>query len=457
LITLLLAPAADSLTQLRSGLDITIGARAIGLLGIVTALLIAYLISYDRKHIPWRLVGSGLLLQAVSGLLVLKTAPGRWIFERIGDAVNGLLGFTADGARFIFGNLVQSNVPVGAPGPGGQLDLSAGLVANAGAFFAFSVLPTIIFVSSLTSVLYHLNIMQAVVKGIAWVMQRTLKTSGAETLCSSGNIFFGQTEAPLLIKPFVKGLTDSELLTVMLGGFATMSVGVIAAYTLMLQPVFPSIAGHLFAGSAMNATAALLLAKMIRPETAEPATKGTLHVSVEKASANVIEAAAGGAATGVQLALNVAGMLMAFIALVAMLNFGVGWLGGLVGLEGLTIQTILGTLLRPLAWVMGVPWPDTAYVGGLIGLKATLNEFVAYAQLATDLQTGAVTLAPRSALVLAYALLGFANFASIGIQIGGIGGLAPERRGDIARLGVRAMVAGHLAAFMSASLAGMFW
>jgi CNT family concentrative nucleoside transporter len=457
LTTLLLAPTADALAQLRSGLDIGLAERLVGLLGIATTLLIAWLLSYDRKNIPWRLIASGLLLQAVSGLLVLKTTPGRWIFERIGDAVNGLLGFTANGARFIFGNLVDFNQPVGVPGSSGALDTSAGLVANAGAFFAFSVLPTIIFVSALTSVLYHLNVMQTIVKAIAWVMQRTLKTSGAETLCTSGNIFFGQTEAPLLIKPFVKGLTDSELLTVMLGGFATMSVGVIAAYTLMLQGVFPSIAGHLFAGSAMNATAALVLAKMIRPETGVPETKGTLQVAVEKTSANVIEAAAGGAATGVQLALNVAGMLMAFIALIAMLNFGVSWLGGLVGIEGLTIQTILGTLLRPLAWVMGVPWPDTAYVGGLIGLKATLNEFVAYAQLASDLQTGAVTLAPRSAVVLAYALLGFANFASIGIQIGGIGGLAPERRGDIARLGMRAMIAGHLAAFMSASLAGMLW
>jgi CNT family concentrative nucleoside transporter len=438
------------------GLDFRLADRAIGLLGIAVMLGIAWLISYDRKRIPWRLVATGLLLQAAFGVVVLKTSAGRWFFERVGEIVNGLLGFATVGARFVFGNLVQGEVPVGLPNlGGGPMDTTAGLVANTGAFFAFSVLPTIIFFSALMSVLYHIGAMQVVVKAIAWVMQRSLGTSGAETLSASGNIFLGQTEAPLLIKPFVKTMTPSELTTVMVGGFATVAGGVLAAYTLMLQGAFPSIAGHLLAASVMNAPAGLLLSKMIRPEDGVPVSKDSLHISVEKPDANVIEAAASGAGVGVQLALNVGGMLMAFIALVAMLNFAVGWVGGFVGQPDLTIQAILGTLLRPLAWVMGVPWADTAYVGGLIGIKTTLNEFVSYAQFASDLQTNAVAIQPRSAVILAYALLGFANLSSIGIQIGGIGGLAPERRSEIARLGLRAMIAGNLAAFMSASLAGM--
>ena len=451
-----LLAAADPLSRLKEGgLDLTLAERATGLLGMATMIAIAWLISYDRRRFPWRLVLSGLALQAAFGFLVLKTRGGRWFFERVGEVVGGLLGFTATGARFLFGNLFDQNVPVGTPLPSGELDRGLGLVANTGAFFAFGVLPTIIFFSALMSVLYHLGVMQFLVKGLAWVMQRTLRTSGAETLSASGNIFLGQTEAPLLVKPFVKTMTPSELVTVMVGGFATVSGGVLAAYVLMLQGVFPSIAGHLLAASVMNAPASLLLSKVIRPETGEPVSKDSLHIAVERTEANVIEAAASGAATGVQLALNVGGMLMAFIALIAMVNFLVGWAGELVGLDGLSLQVILGTLLRPLAWVMGVPWADTQYVGGLVGIKAILNEFVAYAQFAGDLRAGAVELSPRGAVVAAYALLGFANFSSIGIQIGGIGGLAPERRSEIARFGLRAMIGGNLAAFMSASLAGM--
>ena len=305
------------------------------------------------------------------------------------------------------------------------------------------------------TVLYYLGIMQLVVKGLAWLMQRTLRTSGAETLSASGNIFVGQTEAPLLIKPFVEKLTHSELFTVMTGGFATVAGGVFAAYVALMQGFFPDIAGHLMAASVMNAPAGLLLSKIIRPETETPVSRDATHVVVEKTDANVVEAAAGGAATGVQLALNVGGMLMAFIALIALVNFFIGWAGGLVGLEGLDLQTIFGTLLRPLAWVMGVPWAETGYVGGLIGLKVVLTEFVAYARFGADVTAGAVSLSPRSMVITAYALLGFANFASIGIQIGGIGGLAPSRRSDLARFGLRAMIAGNLAAFMSATLAGM--
>lgn len=451
---LLQQTAAERLAQAREGLSIPLGQRLIGLLGIAAMVAIAVLLSHDRKKINWRLVFTGLGLQALFGVIVLKTAAGRAVFASVGEAITRLLAFQEQGARFVFGNLVQSNVPVGLPGPGGALDTSAGLLANTGAFFAFNVLPTIIFFSALMSVLYYLGVMQLLVKGIAWAMQKSLGTSGAETLSASGNIFLGQTEAPLLIKPFVKTFTPSELNTVMVGGFATVAGGVLAAYVGMLQGQFPGIASHLLAASVMNAPAGLLLSKIIVPETGEPITRGSLKLPVEKTEKSVIEAAANGAATGVQLAINVAAMLMAFIALIALLNALLGWVGGFVGVPDLSLQLILGTLLRPLAWVMGVPWQDTGYVGSLIGIKASLNEFVAYAQFAKDLG-GPLVLSPRSAIILTYALLGFANFSSIAIQIGGIGGLAPERRGEIARFGLRAMIAGNLAAFISASLAGM--
>jgi CNT family concentrative nucleoside transporter len=451
-----LLSAADPLEQLKGRLDLPIGQRLVGLLGITAMVFIAWLISYDRKRIPWRLVGTGLLLQAAFGLLVLRTSPGRYFFARVGDVITAVLGFVRAGVGFVFGNLGGRNVPVGVPDAAGNLaDTSAGLVAQTAGLFAFTVLPTIIFFSALMSVLYHLGVMQLIVKGIAWVMQRSLGTSGAETLSASGNIFLGQTEAPLLIRPFVGRMTPSELLTVMVGGFATVSGGVMAAYVALLQDRFPSIAGHLLAASVMNAPAGLFLSKMIHPETGTPATRDTLHIQVGKTESGVIDAAAGGALTGLQLALNVAAMLIAFIALIAMLNAGLGWAGGLIGVSGLSLETVLGTLLRPLAWVMGVPWADTQYVGGMIGVKTVLNEFVAYARFADDLHAGAA-LHPRSAVILAYGLLGFANFSSIAIQIGGIGGLAPERRGEIARFGLRAMVAGNLAAFLSACWAGMF-
>jgi CNT family concentrative nucleoside transporter len=449
-----LQTAAERLAAAQAGLDTPFAARLVGLLGIVTMIGIAVALSYDRKRIDWRLVGAGLALQALFGVIVLKTGPGRAFFDAVGRAITGLLGVQEQGARFVFGNLVQSNVPVGLPGPNGALDTSAGYIANTGAFFAFNVLPTIIFFSALMSVLYYLNVMQTVVKGIAWVMQKTLRTSGAETLSASGNIFLGQTEAPLLIKPFVKTFTPSELNTVMVGGFATVAGGVLAAYVGMLSGYFPGIAAHLLAASVMNAPAGLYLSKIIRPETGDPVTRGSLKLEVEKTDSNVIEAAASGAAQGVQLAINVAAMLMAFVALVALINFLLGAAGSAVGIDGLSMQGILGFLLRPLAWVMGTPWQDTAYVGSLIGIKTTLNEFVAYAQFGSDLGSG-IALSPRSAVILTYALLGFANFSSIAIQIGGIGGLAPERRGEIARFGLRAMIAGNLAAFTSASIAGM--
>ena len=325
--------AAERLAEARAGLDIPIGERLIGLLGIATMIFIAWLMSYNRKAINWRLVFSGLGLQAVFGVIVLKTDIGRMVFQRIGDWITALLGFQEKGARFVFGNLVQSTVPVTGDGA------TAGMVAQTGAYFAFNVLPTIIFFSALMSVLYYLGVMQLIVKGLAVVMQKTLKTSGAETLSASGNIFLGQTEAPLLIKPFVAKMTRSELNTVMVGGFATVAGGVLAAYVGMLSGYFPGIAAHLLAASVMNAPAGLVLSKIIVPETEVPVTAaGVKAASVEvdhppkegaweerletpiSADNSVIEAAANGAGVGVQLAINVAAMLMAFVALVALLN-----------------------------------------------------------------------------------------------------------------------------------------
>jgi CNT family concentrative nucleoside transporter len=428
--------------------------RFVGVLGIAVIIGIAVLMSRGRRLIDWRLVGAGLALQVVFGLVVLKTVAGRAFFDAVGDGFSALLRFQEEGARFVFGNLVQLTVPVGTPAADGSLDTAAGYVAGTGALIAFSVLPTIIFFAALMSVLYHLGLMQRLVKGIAWVMQRTLRTSGAETLSAAGEIFLGPTEAPLLIKPYIARMTGSELFTTMVCGLATVAGGVMAAYIGMLQGVVPGIAGHLLAASVMNVPAALYLAKIMHPETEVPETADTLHLHTERTERGVIEAAAAGAGQGMQLALNVGAMLIAFVALVALLNALLGWAGGFVGQPDLSVQRILGTLLRPLAWLIGVPWAESSYVGGLIGLKATLNEFVAYGQFAADARQG-VALSPRSAVILTYALLGFANFASIAIQIGGIGGLAPDRRSEIASYGLRAMVAGNLAAFTSAAIAGV--
>jgi len=441
----LLQTAAERVAQARAGLDTPLPERLLGLVGIATMLAIAYALSYDRKHINWRMVGAGVALQIVLGMLVLWTTPGEWLFTFANKVITGLLSFQERGARFVFGNLVQNEVPLGGGASG---------VAQTGAFFAFNVLPTIIFFSSLMTVLYYLGVMQVVVKGIAWVMQKSLRTSGAETLSAAGNIFLGQTEAPLLIKPFVGRMTRSELNTVMVGGFATVAGGVMAAYVGMLKGYFPDIAGHLLTASVMNAPAGLILSKMILPETGTPETRDTLHVVVEKQEANVIDAAASGAATGVQLAINVAAMLMAFVALVALINFGVSWAGGLLGHPEITLQWLLGKLLWPIAVLMGVPPADAGTVGSFIGVKTVLNEFVAYADFASQMSQG-LAISPKAAIMTTYCLLGFANFSSIAIQIGGIGGLAPQRRGDLSQLGLRAMIAGNLAAFMSASIAGM--
>ncbi|MBI4540608.1 MAG: NupC/NupG family nucleoside CNT transporter [Gemmatimonadetes bacterium] len=417
---------------------------------------LAWLASVDRRAVPWRVVLWGTALQLLFGIFILKTPAGEQIFAWVNRVVVALLSFTVDGARFIFGDLVFNNVPVGegVAATNAPIVATPGRVARTGAFFAFNVLPTIIFFSSLMTVLYHLGIMQVVVKAFAWAMQRTMRTSGAETLSTAGNIFVGQTEAPLLVKPFVATMTRSELMAVMTAGFATVAGGVMAAYVGMLVAYFPDIAGHLMAASVMSAPAALVMAKTIVPEKEESVTAGTLKLALEKPDVNVIDAASRGAGEGLHLALNVAAMLLAFIALIALLNSLLGWAGGLVGAEGLTLERVFGWAMAPLAWIMGVSWADAPAVGALIGVKTVVNEFVAYLQLANLLGAG-TPLEPRSVIIATYALCGFANFSSIAIQIGGIGGIAPSRRHDLSALGLRAMIAGSLAAFQTATVAGI--
>lgn len=405
-----------------------------GFIGIAVLLGITYAISYKRKKIPWKLVGIGMGLQAIFALLVLKTPPGEAFFSFINDVILKILSFSNEGAEFIFGNLVN------------DFDI--------GAIFAFRVLPTIIFFSSLISVLYYLGVMQKIVQVFAWIMMKALGTSGAETLSCSANIFVGQTEAPLMIKPYVETMTRSELLTIMTGGFATVAGGVMAAYVGMLVNTFPEIAGHLLSASIMNAPAAIYISKMILPEEEEPLTRGEVKVDLPLTDANVIDAAANGAAQGLKLALNVGAMLLAFIALIAMVDFVFKWFGGLIGFEQLSLSLIFGYIFAPIAWCIGVPMKDAVTIGSLLGKRLVINEFVSYAELADMLSKG-TRLEGRSVMIATYAMCGFANFSSIAIQIGGIGGIAPSRRSDLAKLGLHGVIAGTLATFMSATIAGM--
>lgn len=464
-------PAKVSLSKLRqSNAPVDWFGRTRSAFGLFFMVFLAFLMSSGRKDISWRLVLMGISLQVVLGIIALS-GPGHAFFAVFNDVVVHILDYTAEGSRFLFGNLaVQNNVPVGPSViPMGE-SASAAWINGAkmapiappqgawtwapiGAFFAFGVLPTIIFFSSLMAVMYHVGAMQLLVRIIAQFMQKTMRTSGSETLSAAGNIFVGQTEAPLLVKPFLKGMTESELMAVMTGGFATVAGGVMIAYVGILQGVFPDIAGHLLCASIMSAPAALVIAKVIIPEPdpEKSETYGKLKLDLKSTDANLIDAAARGAGEGLKLALNVGAMLLAFIALIAMFNGFIGWVGSLVGFDGLSMEKILGVLLSPLAWIMGVPWKDCQQIGALLGMKTVLNEFFAYLQLG-NIASG---LQHRSLLIATYALCGFANFSSIAIQIGGISPLAPERRGDLARLGLRAMIGGTLAAYMTACVIGI--
>ncbi|NQV36966.1 MAG: NupC/NupG family nucleoside CNT transporter [Candidatus Marinimicrobia bacterium] len=398
-----------------------------GLLGIVALLAIAYAMSHNRKAINYRLVGWGLGLQLTFALLILKTPFGKPFFGIIDRLINKLLSFSDAGSDFLFKSF------------------GMGVVEGPLLNFAFRVLPTIIFFSSLMAILYHIGIMQWVVKWIARGMQKTLKTSGSETLSVSANIFVGQTEAPLMVRPYISGMTKSELMAVMTGGFATVAGGVMAIYVKMLSDI-PNIAGHLMAASIMSAPAALVIAKIIYPETEESMTAGDLKIDVKSDSDNSMEALAKGATDGLKLAANVGAMLIAFVAIIAMIN-------SVLGLAGFSLQQILGWIFSPLAWCMGAPWSEAQTLGMLMGEKIVLTELIAYADL-SNFRTEQL-ISERTAIIASYALCGFANFASIGIQLGGIGGIAPERRKDLAKLGFRAMFGGALASWLTATIAGI--
>lgn len=388
---------------------------------------VGFVFSSDRKNINWRTVGSGLLLQVTLGLLILKTSGGQAIFEGARSFFTSILGYTNEGSQFIFGPLMDTN--------------------KFGFIFFVMVLPTIIFMSSLMSILYHLGLMQIVIKGTAKVMVKLMGTSGAESLSAAANIFAGQTEAPLVVKPFIKTMTNSELMALMTGGMATVAGGVLAAYVGMGID-----AGHLLAASVMSAPAALICAKILVPESARPETTGQVSLDLPKTTANLIDAAASGAGEGLKLALNVGAMLLAFIALIALVNGCMSWFGGLFGYPQFSMELISGYLFAPIAFIMGVPWSEAFLVGTLLGKKLIVNEFVAY----LDLQNMMGQLSPRSIVISTYALCGFANFSSIAIQVGGIGTLAPERRQDLARLGMRSLLGGTLACLMTACIAGIF-
>ncbi len=395
--------------------------RFISLLGLVVMMLLAWCLSLNRRKLNMRLILSGVALQFVFGLLILRTSGGRALFHIARVVVSKVLSFSDAGAAFVFGENFQEH------------------------FFAFSVLPTIIFVSSITALLFHWGVMQRIVSVMALIMTKAMRVSGAESLAAAANVFVGQTEAPLVVKPYLKTMTSSELMAMMTGGMATIAGGVMAAYVGM-----GADAGHLLAASIMSAPASLVIAKIMLPEVEESPTMGQVKVKIEKEDTNSLDAICRGASEGLKLALNVGAMLIVFIALIAALNWMFGLLPDTFGAP-LTLQRVLGWLCAPLAWLMGIEWQDATKVGSLLGEKTIINEFVAY----MDLCKMKDSISPRSFTIATYALCGFANFASIGIQIGGIGALVPSRRADFAKLGLRAMIGGTLAAYMTACIAGL--
>jgi CNT family concentrative nucleoside transporter len=432
--------------------------------GLFCLILLCYLIGIARNGrsspIPWRALFWGIGLMAAFTAFVLHFSQ---ILVAINDAIDALLGFTRAGAKLVFGDLSSLSLTVTNNGkPVGVVDH--------GAYFAFFVLPTIIFFSALTAVLYHIGVMGWVVQGIAWVMARSMRTSGAETLSSAANIFVGQTEAPLMIKPFLAAMTNSELMAVMVAGFANIASGVLGLYAFWLKPFVANAGGHLAAACFISAPAGLLVSKLLVPETQSPETLGTVrlhhgHTKGEKLDQNLIDAAARGTSEGLSLALNVAAMLIAFTALVAMINGLLGYAsvhlthalrgGDLASIQPLTLEQLLGYAFAPLAFLCGIPWEECPTVGSLLGVKTVLNELIAYSNMKELLTSNPNALSPRTALLTTYALCGFANFASVGIQVGGIASLAPERRKDLAKLGLLAMVGGGLTTLMCAAMVGV--
>ncbi|TWT90412.1 Nucleoside permease NupX [Pseudobythopirellula maris] len=411
--------------------------RLISLFGLFVMIGLAWLMSSHKGRVNWRIVGGGLALQFLFAWFVMRTPWGAQLFETADDAFMALLGCSDAGCELVFGSDFREH------------------------FLAFKVLPTIIFFSAFMSIFYHLGVMQWVVGQFAWIMQRTLGTSGAETLSAAANVFVGQTEAPLVIRPYIASMTMSELNAVMVGGFATIAGGVLAAYADM-----GIAAKDLLAASVISAPAALLVAKVMQPEVEEPKTLGKVAIKVESESVNVLDAVAAGTTGGLKLALNVGAMLLVFTALIAVANGLLGWSGGVLHGAGIvpgeappvwTLEKLFGYGFAPLAWIMGIEWKDCMAAGELLGVKWFATEFIAYQRLGEWVAgaEGSPELSPRSITILTYALCGFANFASIGIQLGGIGGIAPERRGDLAKLGLRAMIGGSLAAFMTACVAGV--
>jgi CNT family concentrative nucleoside transporter len=400
----------------------------LGVFGLFTLLAIAYFLSDNKNAINYKTVVYGLIFQLGFALFILKTPFGAPIFSFLDTSINILISFSSSGSDFLFKSYIDG------------VGFHPGLIN-----FAFSTLPTIIFFSSLVAVLYHFGILQTVIRFIAKKMQQTLGTSGSETLSVAGNIFLGQTESPLMVRPFVSKMTNSELMAVMTGGFATVSGGVLAIYVSWLTDI-PGIAGHLLAASVMSAPAALVVAKIIYPETQESKTMGDLNINIEQTNINAMEALSNGATDGLKLAANIAAMLIAFISFVAMVNY-------FLSFTGTSMEEIFGIIFRPLAWTMGVPWNEAQLVGMLMGKKIVLTELVAYGDLQVLIREGAIS--QRSAIISTYALCGFSNFASIGIQLGGIGAMAPDRKKDLAKLVTKAMFGGAIASWLTATIAGI--
>ncbi len=447
--------------------ETTIWQRLHSVVGIAAIVGIAWLMSERRGRVNWRTVAFGLGIQLVIGLVILNPAVAEVFYNVINAGVNELLGFADRGAAFIFSSMTPHMIA----DADGVLQPVTGISPPVRTF-AFVILPTIIFFSALMGVMYHLGIMQMIVRVIAAVMVRTMGTSGAESLSAAGNIFVGQTEAPLLVRPFIQKMTRSELMAIMTGGFATVAGGVLGAYIGFLKDGMPDIGGHLVMASLMAAPGALALAKVVVPETAEPETAGELEEMPRSEAGNLVEAVAIGASDGVKLAINVAAMLIAIVALVNMVDYlmgvvplrfcgaeealSIGYTCGTEASRAVGLADMLAVVFAPLAWIMGIPWGEATVVGRLLGEKLVLTEFVAYGHLGDIINGTEALLSERSATMAAFALCGFANFASIGIQLGGIGGMAPERMGDLSSLGLKAMLTGALATCLAGTVAGVF-